>query len=84
MYSPSHLYVLHHNTLLRSELNMSITSMATQLSVRLDDELENELKRYCDQQKFDPSRSDVVRRALEEFLEREAEAGAYEPSPDFE
>lgn len=66
------------------KLNMSITSMATQLSVRLDDELENELNRYRNSQKFDPSRSDVVRRALVEFLEREAKAGEYEPSPDFQ
>lgn len=63
---------------------MSVTSMATQISVRLDDDLEDELERYCDAQKFDPTRSDVVRRALVEFLEREAEAGEYEPSPDFQ
>jgi Arc/MetJ-type ribon-helix-helix transcriptional regulator len=49
---------------------MSVTSMATQLSVRLDDDLEARLKAYInsDRHVFEPQKSDVVREALDEFL----------------
>lgn len=63
---------------------MSVTSMAGQISVRLDDDLEEHLEQYCNAQRFEPTKSDVVREALVEFLKREAEEGNYEPTLDFE
>jgi len=49
---------------------MSVTSMATQLSVRLDDNLEARLEAYInsDRHVFKPKKSPVVREALDEFL----------------
>jgi Arc/MetJ-type ribon-helix-helix transcriptional regulator len=49
---------------------MSVTSMATQLSVRLDDDLEARLEAYInsDRHVFEPDKSDVVREGLDEFL----------------
>lgn len=49
---------------------MSVTSMATQLSVRLDDDLEARLVAYInsDRHVFEPDKSDVVREGLDEFL----------------
>jgi Arc/MetJ-type ribon-helix-helix transcriptional regulator len=56
---------------------MSVTSMATQLSVRLNDELEEELEEYRQSHEFPPQKSEVVRAALEEYLEREREADKF-------
>ena len=47
--------------------------MATTLSIRIDDDLETRLERYREQFKFQPPKSDIGRRALEEFLDRELE-----------
>ena len=63
---------------------MSVTSMGTQISVRLDDDLEEHLEQYCDAQRFEPTKSDVVRKAFREFLKSEAEVGNYEPDSDYE
>lgn len=66
------------------EPKMPVTSMGTQLSVRLDEDLETHLEEYRSQQRFEPDKSDVVREALREFLKREADAGNYDPSIDFD
>ena len=52
--------------------------MATQTSVRLTDELEEQLERYRQSHRFAPSKSDVIRTALEEFLNEELDADAVE------
>lgn len=46
---------------------MSVT-MASQITVRLDDDLETELEQYRDQHEFKPDKSEVVRAALREYL----------------
>lgn len=43
--------------------------MATQITVRLDEELEHDLESYRDQHKFRPDKSEVVRTALREYLD---------------
>lgn len=51
--------------------NMSV-SMATQVSVRLDDDLEQDLDEFIERHgPFEPNKSDVVRKALREYLDRE-------------
>lgn len=50
---------------------MSATSMATTISVRLDDDLESQFDEYIERQRWQPNKSDVVREALAEFLEEE-------------
>lgn len=50
---------------------MSTTTMASTLNVRIDDDLEAQLQQFREQQRIKPSQSDVVRTALEEFLEAE-------------
>ena len=47
------------------------TTMATTISVRMDDDLEQRLDDYRQSLRFEPNKSDVVREALEEFLDRE-------------
>ena len=54
------------------------TTMATQTSVRLNDELEEQLEQYRRSHRFAPSKSDVIRTALEEFLQEELDADAVE------
>jgi predicted transcriptional regulator len=46
------------------------TDMATQLSVRLDTDLEERLQTYItdDRHDFEPRKSDVVRGALDDYL----------------
>jgi Arc/MetJ-type ribon-helix-helix transcriptional regulator len=63
---------------------MSVTSMGTQISVRLDDDLEEHLEQYCEQQYFEPTKSDVVRKALVEFLKSEQDSGNYTPDSEYE
>lgn len=48
-------------------------SMATQVSVRLDDDLEDDLEEFRNSQRFKPNKSDVIRQALREYLDRELE-----------
>jgi len=50
---------------------MSATTMATTLSVRLNDDLEEVFEEYRDQHKFKPDKSVIIREALVEYLERE-------------
>ena len=52
--------------------------MATQTSVRLSDELEEQLEQYRQTHRFTPSKSDVIRTALEEFLSEELDGDAVE------
>ena len=52
--------------------------MATQTSVRLNDELEEQLEQYRQSHRFAPSKSDVIRTALKEFLQEELDADAVE------
>lgn len=47
------------------------TQMASTISVRLDDDLAENLEEYRATHKFPPDKSEVVRTALREFLERE-------------
>ena len=54
------------------------TMMATQTSVRLNDELEEQLEQYRQSHRFAPSKSDVIRTALKEFLQEELDADAVE------
>ena len=54
------------------------TTMATQTSVRLSDELEEQLEQYRQSHRFAPSKSDVIRTALKEFLQEELDADAIE------
>lgn len=51
-----------------NELRMSVT-MAFQLTVRLDDDLEADLETYRNQHEFRPDKSEVVRAALREYLD---------------
>lgn len=53
---------------------MSVTSTAVmddQITVRLGDDLARDLQKFRQQQRFPPNKSDVVRQALREFLDRE-------------
>jgi predicted transcriptional regulator len=45
--------------------------MASQLSIRVNDDLAERLEEFRDQHRFEPTQSEVVREALEEYLERE-------------
>ena len=45
--------------------------MATTISVRLDDELEDKFERFRRQHRYQPDKSKVVRDALEQFLDEE-------------
>lgn len=56
-----------HDTKYTESLTMSVT-MASQITVRLDDDLETELEQYRDQHEFKPDKSEVVRAALREYL----------------
>lgn len=62
---------MQHNILSHGVSNMSVTSMAAQLSVRLDDELEARLDEYREQFDFEPTQSEVVRKALQRYLDEE-------------
>lgn len=50
---------------------MGLQQMSTQFSIRLDDDLENRLEDFRQAQLIEPSKSDVIRQALHEFLEQE-------------
>lgn len=52
-----------------NELQMSVT-MAFQITVRLDDDLEDDLETYRNQHEFRPDKSEVVRAALREYLDK--------------
>ena len=45
------------------------TSMTTTYTVHVDDETAERLERFRDQQAFEPSKSQVIRAALEEYLD---------------
>lgn len=48
-------------------------SMSTTLNVRLNDDLEEQLEQFRTEQRITPSKSDVVRLALEELFDDELE-----------
>lgn len=49
--------------------------MAKQLSVRIDDDLEQMIEEEIDASPYNPSESDIVRTALREFLQGNASSG---------
>lgn len=51
--------------------SQAIPTMADQLTVRIDDDLEQQMDHYRVQFDFPPNKSEVVRKALTEFFERE-------------
>ena len=52
-----------------------VPRMNSQITVRLDDELDASFEEYLDQFEYEPEKSEVVRRALREFFERELGQG---------
>lgn len=54
-------------------MSTSQVVMSTTLSVRFEDEAIERLEEYRQQQKFTPDKSQVIRRALDEYLDRELE-----------
>ena len=48
-----------------------VSRMNSQITVRLDDDLDAAFSEYLDQFEYEPEKSEVVRRALREFFERE-------------
>ena len=48
--------------------------MSTTLSVRLDDDLEEKFETFLRQHRYQPDKSEVVRDALEQFLDAELES----------
>jgi predicted transcriptional regulator len=42
--------------------------MSDQVSVRLDDELQERVQEFCEDQLIEPSRSEVIRTGLDHFL----------------
>jgi predicted transcriptional regulator len=45
--------------------------MASTVSARIDDDLEHDLERYREQFRHPPEKSEVVREALESYLEQQ-------------
>jgi len=43
-------------------------TMSDQVSVRLDDELQERLNEFCEDQVIQPNRSEVIRTGLDHFL----------------
>lgn len=50
--------------------------MSTTISVRLDDDLEARFEAFLQQHRYQPDKSEVVREALNRFLDEELDADA--------